>query len=492
MRNGMEIERVPIAQLKPYDKSLRVHNRKKRQKLVALLRRFGQAYPILIDEKSQIIDGHAVVDAMKELGFDEIAAIVVENRTPAEIRALRLAVNRIVEDVEWDQEALRTEFRELLELGFDLDLTGFEAVEIDMTLDIDHQTAAVVEEVTAEEVEPATTAAVVAIGDVWRLGHHLIACGNSQDAALVSQLIGARKAAVVFTDPPYNVKIGGNVSGLGKTVHREFAMASGEMSGEAFTAFLAGFIKALIPILADGAILFACMDWRHLRELLDAGEQNQLVLKNLVVWAKSNAGMGSFYRSQHELVCVFKYGDAPHQNHFELGQHGRSRSNVWNYKGVNSFGKDRMELLGAHPTVKPVALVADALRDVSRRGDIVIDPFLGSGSTLLAAEETGRVCIGIEIDPAYVEVAIKRWQKRTGKDAVNTVTGEAFQAAVERHDALQKTVCPPASGTTSVTISPAMPVTTTGITVPMATTTGMTTPALATPATSAMGEAAND
>ncbi len=464
MRNDMAIERVPIAQLKPYDKSLRVHNRKKRQKLVALLRRFGQAFPILIDEKSQIIDGHAVVDAMKELGFDEIAAIVVENRTPAEIRALRLAVNRIVEDVEWDQEALRTEFRELLELGFDLDLTGFDAVEIDMTLDIDHQTAAVVEEAEAEDVEPAVSTAVVAVGDVWRLGQHLIACGNSQDAALASQLVGARKAAVVFTDPPYNVKIGGNVSGLGKTVHREFAMASGEMSPAEFKAFLVGFISALLPVLVDGAILYVCMDWRHLRELLDAGDDAELELKNLCVWAKSNAGMGSFYRSQHELVCVFKYGDAPHQNHFELGQHGRSRSNLWTYRGVNAFGKDRMEMLGAHPTVKPVALVADALRDVSRRGDIVIDPFLGSGSTLLAAEETGRTCIGIEIDPAYVEVAISRWQKRTGKDAVNAATGEAFQAAVERHDALQKTVCPPTGGTTNVTTSTATTLTTTGMT----------------------------
>jgi DNA modification methylase len=435
MRNDMEIERVPIAQLKPYPETLRIHNRKKRRKLASLLRRFGQALPVLIDEARRIIDGHAVVDALKELGCEDVAVIIVRNRTPAEIRALRLAVNRIVEEVEWDQGKLRTEFRELLELGFDLQLTAFDAIEIDMTLDIEHTTAGIVEEVLAEDVEPMGEAAVVARGDVWRLGDHVIACDDSQDAELLCRLMGERKAAVVFTDPPYNLKIRGHVSGKGKIVHREFAMGSGEMSEEKFTSFLVRFLVAPLPSLVNGAILFVCMDWRHLREILDAGDQAHLELKNLCVWAKSNAGMGTFYRSQHELVFVFKHGDAPHQNNFELGQRGRSRSNVWSYRGVNTFGKDRMELLGAHPTVKPIALVADALRDVSRRGELVIDPFLGSGSTLIAAEQTGRVCIGVEIDPAYVEVAIRRWQKQTGRDAVCAATGETFQAALERRDA---------------------------------------------------------
>jgi DNA modification methylase len=316
-----------------------------------------------------------VVDALKELGCEDVAVIIVRNRTPAEIRALRLAVNRIVEEVEWDQGKLRTEFRELLELGFDLELTAFDAIEIDMTLDIEQPTAGIVEDVLAENVEPMGEAAVVARGDVWHLGNHVIACGDSQDGELMCRLMGERKAAVVFADPPYNVKIGGYVSGLGKTTHREFAMASGEMSREEFTSFLLCFLIALLPLLVNGAILFVCMDWRHFREILDAGDQADLELKNLCVWAKSNAGMGSFYRSQHELILVFKHGDAPHQNNFELGQHGRSRSNVWSYRGVNTFGNDRMELLGSHPTVKPIALVADALRDVSRRGEAVIDPF---------------------------------------------------------------------------------------------------------------------
>ena len=240
---------------------------------------------------------------------------------------------------------------------------------------------------------------------------------------------------MVFTDPPYNVKINGNVSGLGKTRHREFAMASGEMTPKEFTAFLLRAITAILPSLENGGILFVCMDWRHLRELLDAGDQAQLELKNLCVWTKSNAGMGTFYRSQHELVLVFKHGDAPHQNNFELGQYGRTRSNVWPYRGVNTFGKNRMALLGVHPTVKPVALIVDALLDVSARGQMVVDPFLGSGSVLLAAEKTGRICVGIEIDPAYVEVTIRRWQKQTGRDAICAATGETFEAVEARRKA---------------------------------------------------------
>jgi DNA modification methylase len=442
MHNDIKIEQVQIARLKPYPANLRIHNQKKRRKLKSLLRRFGQAIPILIDEAYQIIDGHAVVDALKELGFVDVAATILRNRTPAEIRALRLAVNRIVEEAVWDRGKLRTEFRELLELGFDLELTGFDTVEIDMALDIELPTAAVVEEAEKEDVEPAGEAMVVAKGEVWRLGRHLIACDDSQNAELFSRLMGERQAAVVFADPPYNVKIGGFVSGLGKTSHREFAMGSGEMTEEEFKSFLACFLTALLPSLASGAILFVCMDWRHLREILEAGDRTGLELKNLCVWAKSNAGMGTFYRSQHELVLVFKHGDAPHQNNFELGQHGRPRSNVWSYRGVNTFGKDRMELLDAHPTVKPVALVADALRDVSRRGETVIDPFLGSGSTLLAAEETGRSCVGVEIDPAYVEVAIRRWQKLTGGDAVCATTGETFEAAATRRRAERAALSP--------------------------------------------------
>lgn len=430
--NDIRIIRIPISHLQPYSKELRVHSAKKRRKLASLLQRFGQVLPILIDEDYRLVDGHAVVVALKELGAIDVAAVVVRHRTPDEVRALRLAVNRIAQDAEWNRAALCEEFAELLELGFDLDLTGFDAVEVDMTLEIGEPTSGGVEEASANDIEPAETAAIVAPGDVWKLGDHMIACGDAQDGALLLRLLGERRAATVFTDPPYNVKIAGFVSGLGQTRHREFAMGAGEMSPAEFTCFLNRFLNATTPALADGAILYVCMDWRHMRELLEAGEKASLELKNLCVWAKSNAGMGSFYRSQHELVFVFKHGKGAHQNNFGLGQHGRSRSNVWAYRGVNTFGKDRMELLGVHPTVKPVALIADALRDVSKRGGVVVDPFLGSGSTLLAAEATGRICVGVEIDPAYVEVAIRRWQNKTGRDALNATTGEAFDVAVER------------------------------------------------------------
>jgi DNA modification methylase len=431
MRNALEIVHLPIQAVTPSPHAARSHNRKQRRKLEALLRRFGQAVPIIVDPDHVIIDGHAVHAGLIDLGYDEIAAVVVHNRDPAEIRALRLALNRLPQDAGWEDTVLRNELLTLLDLGFEMELTGFDAVEIDMALTIDEPGSGVVEAEPLGDLA-ASTDPVVRPGDIYRLGRHLIGCGDARDGTLIRLLAADRAIRVVFTDPPYNVRINGFVSGLGKTHHDEFAMASGEMTKEAFTAFLAGFIEALVPRLADGAILFVCIDWRHIGELLRAAEHQGLGLKNLCVWAKSNAGMGSFYRSQHELVFVFKYGDAPHHNNFELGQHGRTRSNVWTYRGVNAFGNDRMELLGAHPTVKPVLMIADALKDVSRRGDIVLDPFLGSGSTLIAAEDTGRTCIAVELEPCYLEVAIRRWERRTGQDAVHVGTGKTFSERIER------------------------------------------------------------
>jgi DNA modification methylase len=437
MRNALEIIHLPIQAVKPSPHRVRVHNRKQRRKLEALLRRFGQAVPILVDPDHVIIDGHAVHAGLIDLGYDEIAVVVVHNRDPLEIRALRLALNRLPEDAGWDDALLRDELLALLDLGFELEFSGFDAVEIDMALAIDEPGAGVVEAEPAEDLVPSPNPAVTP-GDVYRLGRHVIACGDARDEVLIRRLAAERAVQVVFTDPPYNVPINRFVSGLGKTRHAEFVMASGEMTKEAFTAFLAGFIEALVPVLANGAILFVCIDWRHIGELLEAASSQELGLKNLCVWAKSNAGMGTFYRSQHELVFVFKSGDAPHQNNFELGQHGRMRSNVWAYRGVNSFGKDRMELLGSHPTVKPVLMIADALKDVSRRGDLVLDPFLGSGSTLIAAEDTGRTCIGVELAPGYLEVTIRRWERRTGQDAVHAGTGETFSEHTERSRAAKE------------------------------------------------------
>jgi DNA modification methylase len=426
MRNSLEIIHVNIDDVKPYANHARVHNRKKRLKVEKLLRTFGQIAPIIVDSENVIVDGHAVHAGLKDLGYEQISAVVVHNRDPAEIRALRLSFNRLPQEAGWDNDRLSAEFNQLLELGFDdLDLTGFDTVEIDLALTIGDTKGNTIENESLEDLAPRPDP-IVRLGETWCLGRHLIACGDSRDIDLVRSLAAGREVKLVITDPPYNVKIDGFVSGLGKVGHKEFAMAAGEMSRDQFTVFLSEFLGALLPVLKDGAILFAFMDWRHIRELLDAADRHQLQFKNLCVWAKSNAGMGSFYRSQHELVFVFKHGTAPHQNNFELGQHGRTRSNVWQYRGINSFGQDRMELLEAHPTVKPITMIADAILDVSSRGDLVLDSFLGSGSTLIAAEETGRTCIGVEFDPGYVEVAIRRWEKRTGKDAVLADTSLTF------------------------------------------------------------------
>lgn len=350
----------------------------------------------------KIVDGHAVHAALQELGYDEVQVVVVHNRTDAEIRALRLALNRLGEDSKWDAAKLKGEFDALMSLGFDLELTCFDAVEIDMALSIDAPAGDAVEEVGAADIEPQAGPAVSKLVDIWCLDRHIIGCGDARDGDHLRYLMPDGRAAVVFTDPPYNVRVRGHVSGLGKHDHREFPVASGEMSRAEFITFLATFLAALKPHVVEGAILFVAMDWRHAGELLEAADQQHLEFKNVCVWVKNNAGMGSFYRLQHEFIFVFKQGDAPHQNHFELGQYGRSRTNVWRYAGVNSFGKSRGELLGIHPTCKPVTMIADALKGVSRRGGHVLDPFLGSGSTLLAAEEIGRNCIGNELDPAYV------------------------------------------------------------------------------------------
>lgn len=433
LQNSPEIEYRPIGSLTRSPRSARVHNRKKLAKLQKLIERFGQVLPILVDERGEIVDGHAVHEVMKNLGYDEIAVLVVQSRDQENIRALRLALNRLPQEAAWDEEKLRTEFRELVALGFDMELTGFDAVEIDMTLSVDEPAGDSTQEEDAADLEP-NGKTVVKPGDIWLLGRHRVACGDARDPSLMARLAEGRSVSAVFTDPPYNVQIGNFVSGLGKTRHREFAMASGEMAREEFIAFLCDFVATAKPNLVAGAILYICMDWRHLLELLVAVERQGLEVKNICVWTKSNAGMGTFYRSQHEMVVVCKHGDAPHQNHFELGQHGRSRSNVWRYAGVNTFGKDRMELLGSHPTVKPTTMISDALKDVTRRGEIVLDCFLGSGSTLIAADETGRICLGVEFDPAYVEVAIRRWQRRTGLDAVNVASGELFDDLCERAD----------------------------------------------------------
>jgi DNA modification methylase len=422
--NSRETQLRPINSVKPYDRQLRRHDRRKINKLKKLIGHFGQVAPIIIDTNQVIIDGTAVWLAMRELGSGDIATITVAGRSDSEIKALRLALNRLSIEAAWDNQHLRIEFEELLNLSFDLELTAFDTAEIDHIFDVDLPQANLVED--GVQIPTVQAQAVSKLGDIWVCDDHRLGCGNAHDGDFVARVRDAVPVDVCFVDPPYNVPIAGFVSGKGRNQHREFVQGTGEMSPDEFTGFLAAALAVLQASSSPRALIYACMDWRHVHELLSAGRQRALELYNICVWAKTNAGMGSLYRNQHELICVFEAGTETPANNVELGRHGRNRSNLWTYRGFNAFGDQRDELLAAHPTVKPVTMVADALRDVTKRGGTVLDTFMGWGSTLIAAEETERRCFGTELDPLYVDVVIRRWQIHTCRDAVHAATGELF------------------------------------------------------------------
>lgn len=423
----------PLSELRPDPRNPRTHTAKQIRQIARSIEAFGFNVPILLDEQNQVVAGHGRLLAARHLGWQEVPTIALEHLNSDQVKAFRVADNRLTEISEWDDRLLAEQLKELslAELDFNLEAIGFEMGEIDFrieSLELLEGGEGKPDPADALPEVPSGTP-VSRLGDLWHLGRHRVLCGNALEEGTLARLMEGRKAAVVFTDPPYNVPIDGHCTGLGSMRHREFSMACGEMSEAQFTAFLAGAMERLAAHSEDGALHYVCMDWRHLREVLDAGHQVYTELKNLCVWAKDNAGMGSFYRSQHELVLVFKHGKGAHQNHIQLGQHGRYRSNVWRYSGVNSFGRATEEgnLLALHPTVKPVALVADALLDSSRRGEIVLDSFLGSGTTLMAAERVGRVCHGVELDPLYVDTIIRRWQAMTGDTAVLAEHGVPFE-----------------------------------------------------------------
>ena len=438
-----DIAHQPVGALNPYAHNAREHSDEQIELVANSIKIFGFTNPILVDRNNCIVAGHCRHAAALRLGLETVPTVRVDHLTPEEVRAYRIADNRLAEKSEWDETALRFELGELAELefagelDFDLTLTGFSTPELDLILG-----DGAAESAPAEELElPEESAIPVSrLGDLWRLGEHRLLCGDALDADAYCRLTEGQTVRMVFTDPPYNVRVDGHVRLKSTTAHREFAMGVGEMSETEFIAFLERFLERAVATTVDGAIVMVCMDWRHLAELLAAGRAAGLGLVNLCVWNKTNGGMGSLYRSKHEMVCIFKKGRAGHVNNVELGRHGRYRTNVWDYAGVNTFRKGRAADLADHPTVKPVAMVADAVRDVSRRGEIVLDPFGGSGTTLLAAEKTGRRACVIELDPLYVDVAIRRWQALTGKEAVHAGTGEAFatrEAAAETGDGLR-------------------------------------------------------
>jgi DNA modification methylase len=430
-----------VGELKPAARNARTHSAKQLQLIAASITQFGFINPILVDEAGQVIAGHGRLEAAKTLGTPTVPTVCIAHLNHAQLRAYRLADNRLAELAGWDDALLALELGELatLTLDFDLEITGFDTVDLDRLL----AAACDAGENTDDDVAPEPAQqAVSRLGDLWQLGAHRLLCADARLPASYQTLLGAGSAQLVFTDPPYNVPIQGHVSGLGKQRHREFAMASGEMSESEFTGFLTTLFTNMAAVSTDGAIHFVCMDWRHIGEVLTAGRAAYSELKNLCVWNKDNAGMGGFYRSKHELVFAFKHGSAPHINNFGLGEGGRYRSNVWDYAGANSFRRGRAEDLAMHPTVKPVAMVMDAIKDCSRRGGVVLDPFGGSGTTLIAAERTGRRGHLLEIDPLYVDVTIRRWQALTGKPACHAETGDSFDVtATARQAATAAEVC---------------------------------------------------
>ena len=419
------IAKFPIHKLRPNPRNARTHTKKQIRQLADSITRFGWTYPILADENMVILGGHARYSAAQLLGYREVPIIIVSGLSDAEKRALTLADNKIAANAGWDRKLLAEELGELAtllpEFGLDLEITGFEPAEVDNLLGdlVDPEID------PADELSAPQDRAISRIGDLWELGPHRLLCSDAQSAAAYRLLMGDVSATMVFTDPPYNLPIK-SVQGRGRIKHLDFAQGSGEMSPAQFTGFLRSSLALAARHSVDGAIHFVCIDWRHVSDLLAAGEAVYSELKNIVAWVKTNAGQGSFYRSQHELICVFKNGEGPYQNNVELGRHGRNRANVWTYPGVNTFRAGRLDDLSAHPTPKPVALVADAMRDCSRRGDVVLDPFMGSGTTILAAERVGRRAHGIELDPPYVDTAVRRWQAYTGKDAILKATGQTF------------------------------------------------------------------
>ena len=422
--------------LKPWPGNARTHSKKQVRQIADSIRTFGFTNPVLIDEAKTILAGHGRVAAAKLLGLATVPCRLISTMSAAQKRAYVLADNKLALNAGWDDEMLAIELAGLLEteLDFEIGVTGFSIPEIDSLiagLDPEQPGDPRDDQLPAIASGPAVTA----VGDVWILGPHRIICGNALEADTYDRLLGDERAQMVFTDPPYNVPIDGNVCGSGRIKHREFAMASGEMSKEEFTAFLGGAFAHLVRHSADGSIHFICMDWRHLAEILTAGEAHYAELKNLMVWVKDNGGMGTFYRSRHELVFAFKNGTAPHINAFELGQHGRYRTNVWEYRGVNSAGPGRLEELALHPTVKPVEMIADAIKDCSKRGGVILDPFGGSGSTLIAAAKTGRQARLAELDPVYVDRTVRRWQAWAKDDAVLAETGETFDSVALRRAA---------------------------------------------------------
>lgn len=427
------IEYVNPTILKPNPKSPRKHSLQQIRKITKIIEAFGMIVPVVVDSDNLIYAGHACVEAALKLGMPEVPIVRADHLSKHELNVLMLGLNKLPELSSWDENKLGELFVELsdISLEIDLELSGFSVGEIDLLIEGENNNSP---DKADELPKLPPTPPITKIGDVWQIGPHRLICGNSLEIETYQRLFdnGSKKkvASAIFTDPPYNVKIDGHVSGTGKVKHREFKMASGEMSDGAFIDFLKSACTLMVEFSKQGSLHFICMDWSHLEHLLKAGNAHYSELKNICVWVKDNGGMGSLYRSKHEMIAVYKNGTAPHRNNVELGKHGRYLSNVWEYPCSNTFSKqsDEGKLCELHPTVKPVKMVADAILDTTIKGEIILDPFLGSGTTLMAAERVGRLCYGIELDQFYCDTIIRRWQNYTGGEAIHIASGQTFNS----------------------------------------------------------------
>jgi DNA modification methylase len=427
IRDRIQVTYHPLSKLKLDADNPRTHSRKQVRQIARSIETFGFNVPVLIDAKGRVIAGHGRILACQLLGWSEVPTISLDHLSEAQAGAFMITDNRLSENSVWDDQLLAEQLQALseLELDFDLEVTGFDMAEIDLRIEglgVDGDQGAD----SADELDAIPSGPPVSRpGDLLLLGRHRVYCGSALDQDSYGELMDEEHATMVLTDPPYNVAIEGNVSGLGAIHHREFAMASGEMNQGQFIAFLVQALSLLAGYSADGALHYIFMDWRHIGELLAAGRGIYSELKGLCIWVKNHTGMGALYRSRHELVFVFKHGRASHRNNIMLGTHGRDRTNVWMYPSPRT-PSDEGNLLALHPTVKPVRLVADAILDCTARGDIVLDSFLGSGTTVIAAERTGRRCYGLELDPLYLDTIVRRWQAYTGEHARQAATGRTF------------------------------------------------------------------
>ena len=422
------LKHLPISNLKPARRRIRKRDTLQIDRIKSSIETYGVCQPVLITGDSEVVDGHLVIEAATALGLREIPCVVIDHLSPPDIRRLRISLNRLAETGVWDFPELKLEIQDLaVELGDDIVIPGLDHAELDLILQPDSGDNT---SLTADEAVPdIEQIAVSQIGDIWVLGPHRLGCGDAKDQDFIRRVTDVGSVRLSITDPPYGVPIVGHVT---KGPHREFVEGgAGTTRSQLYDLFLNSF-RVIDTVLVDGGLCMAFIDWRGIQVMLESGEKAGFSLLNLVVWGKTNAGMGSLYRSHHELLPVFKKGHGDHINNVSLGRKGRYRTNLWIYPGAASIGSDARDGLKVHPTVKPVALLADAILDVTNRGDFVFDPFSGSGSTLVAASRTGRAFRGSDLDPLYVDVALRRWIALGGEEPVLEGTGQPFTDVAKR------------------------------------------------------------